>query len=259
MSQKTILITGASSGIGRALAIYYSKLHCQLILSARRKEELESLKKICEENGSKAVTILADLSKDEDVVQLAQKTIEAFGRLDILINNAGVSQRGAVAETLFEVDRKIMEINYFGQIHLTKLLLPEIKKTHGNIVVLSSLSGLFGFPLRSAYAASKHALHGFFETLQLEEKNIATTLVCPGRIKTDISLSALTGDGSKHGQMDEGQLNGIDVNICAKKIGIAVSKKKKLLVIAKEENILLFFYRYCKPLFYSIASKIKAT
>ncbi|MBI3234747.1 MAG: SDR family oxidoreductase [Bacteroidetes bacterium] len=259
MSQKTILITGASSGIGRALAIYYSKQESQLILSARRKEQLESLKTICEQNGSEATIIVADLVKEEDILNLAKKAIEAYGQLHILINNAGVSQRGSVSETIFEVDRKIMEINYFGQIHLTKLLLPELKKKSGNIVVLSSLSGLFGFPLRSAYAASKHALHGFFETLQLEEKDIATTIVCPGRIKTDISLSALTSNGTKHGQMDEGQLKGIDVDVCAKKIATATYKKKKLLVIAKEENILLFFYRYCKPLFYAIASKIKAT
>ena len=116
---------------------------------------------------------------------------------------------------------------------------------------------MFGFPLRSAYSASKHALHGFFETMQLEEPLLSITLVCPGRIRTDISLSAITSDGSKHGVMDDAQLNGIPADVCAKKIIRAIHNRKKLMVIAQKEHILLFFYRYMRPLFYIVARRIK--
>jgi short-subunit dehydrogenase len=259
MHNKTVVITGASSGIGKALALAYSKEKVNLVLIARRKEKLDEIKSYCQTNGSSVKVIVADLSDEKAVEKTAQEALNAFNKVDILINNAGISQRGTIADTIFEVDRKVMELNYFSQIYLTKLLLSEIRKNKGQIVVISSLSGLFGFPLRSAYAASKHALHGFFETLQLEEKEISTTIVCPGRIKTDISLSAITASGEKHGKMDEGQLKGIDVNVCAQKIITAIGNRKKKIIIAKEEKILLFMYNYIKPLFYKIASKIKAT
>lgn len=257
MQKKTILITGASSGIGEALAIEYANPNIQLVLAARRVSALEKVKEICEKKGAAVVVIVADMSKQEAVENLAKKAHEAFGSIHILINNAGISQRSTIEETIFEVDRNVMELNYFSQIYLTKLLLPELKKNQGSIAVLSSLSGLFGFPLRSAYSASKHALHGFFETMQLEEPLLSITLVCPGRIRTDISLSAITSDGSKHGVMDDAQLNGIPADVCAKKIIRAIHNRKKLMVIAQKEHILLFFYRYMRPLFYIVARRIK--
>jgi short-subunit dehydrogenase len=258
-TQSVVLITGASSGIGEALALRYAQSGCRLVLAARRLDELERVKKLCEGAGASCHILQMDMAAHDLIPSKAIEAIACFGRIDFLINNAGISQRGKVSETSTEVDKQLMDVNYFGTIFLTKYILPELIKNQGKIIVISSLSGLFGFPQRSAYAASKFALHGFFETLQLEEKNIHITIVCPGRIKTNISFSALTADGTPHGKMDEGQLNGIDVNVCAAKIQRASERHKKLIVIAKEEKILLFFKKWIPSLFYRIASKIKAT
>lgn len=253
-----ILITGGGSGIGKALAIELSEPGKFLLLAGRNAIALESAVQACIAKGAQAKYYICDLESPEGVSSLVEHIIADGFKVHILINNAGVSQRGKAADTLEEVDRKMMELNYFAPVRLTKLLLPQLRAGAGHIVVISSLSGLFGFPLRSAYAASKHALHGFFETLQLEELNIKTTLVCPGRIQTDISLHALTPDGNPYGKMDQGQLKGIPAGLCAKKIIKAMRSGKKKMVIAKSEKILLFFHTYIPSLFYSIASKIKA-
>jgi short-subunit dehydrogenase len=141
----------------------------------------------------------------------------------------------------------------------TKALLPHfVKQGHGHIIVMSSMAGLLGFPMRSAYSAAKHALHGFFETFQTEQpvKDLHTTIVCPGRINTPISLSALTGSGQPHGKMDDGQKNGIPADKCARIILKAAENKKKLIKIAKEEKLLLAIKRVIPSMFYKIAHKV---
>lgn len=261
IKNKIIWITGASSGIGKALAIEASKAGAKLILSARNVEALQEVQQLCIKN-SECQILPLDLTETSQLPRLTQEALNFFGQFDILVNNGGISQRSLVEETDLEIDRKIMEVDYFGSVALTKCVLPfMIEQKSGHIVVISSVTGLFGFPLRSAYAAAKHALHGFFETLRAEviDRNIGVTMVCPGRINTNISYHALTKDGAEHGKMDEGQAKGIPADVCARKIISAIKKKKKEVYIAKGELVLIYLKRFFPTIFYNLVPKIKPT
>ncbi len=260
LNGKVVFITGASSGIGRALAIEFAKLQCKLFLTGRNVAELEQTAAACRNYTNDIYIEKLDVAISNDIIAAVEKVLYIYGKVDILINNAGISQRSLVAETPIDIDRKLMEVNYFGTIAVTKALLPNFEKLgSGHIVVISSMVGLFGFNSRSAYAASKHALHGFFETLQIEQpiKNLYTTIICPGRIQTNISLSAITATGQVHGQMDAGQANGIPVYICAQKIIKAMLQKKYLYIIAKEEKWLWRIKKLSLNLFIRIARNVK--
>ena len=202
---KTVWITGASSGIGEALAVAWSREGARVILSARNAAELERVRARCDEP-SRHVVLPLDV-RDASAIALAAR--EA-GQVDILVPSAGVSQRSLAAETSLDIDREIMEINYFGTIALTKAVLPSmLARRSGHLVPISSVIGYVGVPLRSAYAASKHALHGFFNTLRAEthKDGIRVTIVCPGYIRTKVSENALTGDGTPHGHLDDTHAN----------------------------------------------------
>jgi len=221
ISNKNIVITGASSGIGRAIAIEYSKFHSNIIIASRNLQNLEQVSKICKNNGSNCSYIELDLEKQESINKAVNFIKNKFEKIDILINNAGISQRSFVTNTDIDVIRKIMEINYFGTVIFTKKILNLLLKNEkSQIGVISSISGLFGFPLRSVYASSKFALHGFFESLYLEnfKNGLNVTMIAPGRVKTNVSENALLGDGSKHGVTDEAIQKGLDPTKAAKKL-----------------------------------------
>jgi len=256
---KIIWITGASSGIGEALAYEWSKLGAHLILSARRENEMERVKTACV-HSDRCTVIPLDLSRQEDIEATADRMLQQFGVIDILVNNGGISQRSLVIETDVSVDRRIMEVDYFSGVILTKKLLPAmVAKGGGHIISISSIVGLFGFPLRSAYSAAKHAMHGFYETVwaELHTQGIRVTVVCPGRILTDVSVNALTKDGSPHGEMDHGQANGITAETCARKIIKAVRKNKKEVYIGKKDLLMIYFKRYIPWLYYKLVSKVQ--
>jgi len=257
--EKIIWITGASSGIGEALAYQWSKEGHFLILSALYEHELQKVQENCA-YPNKCKILSFNLSKQEEVEQAADTVLQEFGYVDILVNNGGISQRSLVVETIVDVDRKIMEIDYFSGVILTKKLLPAmLANKNGHIVVTSSIVGLFGFPLRSAYSAAKHAIHGFYESLWAEThtQGIDITIVCPGRVKTAISLHALTKEGKPHGEMDTAQANGFTPEQCAKRIIKAVKKKKKEIYICQKDILMIYFKRYIPFLYYKLVSKIK--
>ncbi len=259
---KIVWVTGASSGIGEALVKKLASYGAQVILSARREDELLRVKNACGANGEKCVLVPLDLEDEKSINDAIHKVKTLIGTVDILINNGGISQRSLTAETSMEVDRRLMEINYFGAIALTKAVLPGmIKKGRGNIVAVSSISGKFGFPLRSAYSASKHALHGFYETLGLEvkEQGIHVTIACPGRVRTEISKHALTSDGSPHQMMDKGLAEGISPNKCAKKMLRAVANERAEILIGGKELLMVYLHRFVPFLFRKIARKISPT
>ena len=254
---KIIWITGAGSGIGKALALAYNENGNTLILSGRKKAQLEEVASLL----TNAYVLPLDVVDEQAIEAAVEEVSTKFGKVDILINNAGVSQRALVTETSNDVGRKLMEVNFFGSVHLTKAVLPLMLETGtGNIVGMSSAAGKFGFPLRSYYAASKHALHGWYEALGLELKDtdIHTTVVCPGRIKTDISKNALKGDGAAHAQMDPGQANGVDVTRCAAKIKRAIARNKAEIYIGGGEILLIYIKRYIPALFRYIAQRVSA-
>ncbi len=255
-----VWITGASSGIGEALACEYAKLGSNLILSSRNEEKLRLVATKCMDLGAKAFIAPLDLENTESIKQAAAKVLLNFSKIDILINNGGISQRSFAVETPVSVDRKIMETNFFGAITLTKEVLSAlIKDGGGHIVVMSSVTGKFGFPLRTTYSASKHALQGFFEALRAElfEKNVKVIIVSPGRIYTNISLNAINKNGERYGVMDEGQAKGMPADICARKIIHAVKCNKKELWIGGKEVFLVYIRKYIPPLFHYLARKVK--
>jgi short-subunit dehydrogenase len=257
--EKIIWITGASSGIGEALAYEWSKLGARLILSARRTSELERVKARCAYS-DRCTVVPLDLSKQEDIEKTADHMLQQFGAIDMLVNNGGVSQRSLTIETDIAVDRRIMEVDYFSGVILTKKLLPAmVAKNAGHIVVISSIVGIFGFPLRSAYSAAKHAIHGFYETLwaELHTQGICVTVVCPGRIYTNVSLHALSKDGTAHGRMDHGQSGGISAEICAQKVIRAIRKNKKEVYIGKKDLLMIYFKRYIPWLYYKLVSTVQ--
>ncbi len=256
---KTILITGASSGIGKALAEQYAKQGNTLLIAARNQPILQEVKSFCESKGATTHIFQADLSSMNDVSKLAAGVSSIVSHLDILINCAGISQRSQAEETSEEVDRKIMELNFFSPVKLTKLVWPLlVKSKHANIVNISSVTGTFGFPQRSAYAASKHAMEGFFESWMLENKqsHIYFTTVAPGRILTNISMNALKNDGTKHQVLDEGQAKGIKAEVCAARIVKAIRRDQRKVYIVQQERILLLLHRFFPAVFVSLVKKL---
>ena len=261
-SGKTAWITGASSGIGEALVHAFHEKGASLIISSNHAAGLERVKKACKNRSSDIFLAPFDLSDTAGIDSLVENNLKKTGRIDYLLNIGGVSQRASVTETPLWLDRKIFEINYFGTIALTKSVLPwMIRQKSGHIAATSSISGRFGFPLRSAYSASKQALHGFFETLYLENKanNIRTSVIIPGRVRTNISLHALDPEGKEHGRMDEGQAKGITPEKAAEIIVKGILRNKREILVGGSELIVLYVRRYWPWLFFRIGDKIKST
>jgi dehydrogenase/reductase SDR family member 7B len=259
LKDKRIWITGAGSGIGAAMAGRLSGIASLLVISALEEDDLQDLKRRIAHENTRIEVLPFDLGNPDQVTAAAKQVINQFGGVDVLINNGGISQRGLVADTTMEVDRRIMEINFFGHIRLTKLLLPAmLEQKSGHIAVTSSMVGKFGFPLRSSYAASKHALQGYFETLGLEyfDKGIRTTVVLPGRIQTNISVNAISGTGEKHGLMDPGQAGGMPAQICARKYLRAIEKEQWEVYIGNSEILMIWFRRYLPKLFRFLARRV---
>lgn len=233
---KTIWITGASSGIGEALVQSLAQEEVNLIISARRASELERVKS---ENQGKAKieSLPLDLEKCEELKAKADQALRLFGQIDILINNGGVSQRSMAMDSHLDIDRKIMEINFLGTITLTKPVVAHmLERGSGLVATVTSVTGKFGTPWRSSYAASKHALHGFFDSMraELEDKGVKFTLLALGFIGTKLSQVALKGDGSPNGSVDETHKRGIAPDVCARKILKAIKKEKREVYIGKE-------------------------
>ena len=261
IQNKVVWITGASSGIGEALAYEMAKRSAKLILSARRKEELERVKQNC--NSENVQVLPLDVTAFPTLTALTDIAITLFGHIDILVNNSGVSQRSFAKDTMLEVDKKIMDINYFGAVALTKLLLPHfLQRKSGHFVTVTSVTGRFGTPYRSGYAASKHALHGFFDSLRAElyydaKDAIKVTMICPGFIHTPITLSAVTGDGTPLGKMDEAQYKGKPADWCARKIIRAIEKEKEEVYIGGTEVLGVYVKRFFPLWFSRIIRKAK--
>lgn len=253
-----MLITGGGSGIGEAMAYQYAKKGANVILTGRRIETLERVKSKCEELGVKAWCKTVDVERSESIDELVEWIHTEGHLIDFLLLNAGISQRALTLETDISVDRRLMEVNYFGGIYLVKALKDMFIERGVHIAVVSSVSGVFGFPVRSAYCASKHAIHGFYETIALEYPQIKTTIIIPGRIHTEVSKNALDGHGKATGVMDPGQANGYDVNKCAKVALRAIARGKHQKVIGGFDTIMVPFYKYVPWLFRLIARNVSA-
>jgi short-subunit dehydrogenase len=258
---KTAWITGASSGIGEALVYEFVRLGAKVIASSNDPAGLERVKKRCGQLSTMVTSVPFDLAETSEIEKIVIQQLRLNSQIDYLLNIGGISQRARIDDTPLWLDRKIFEINYFGTIILTKAVLPfMIKNKSGHILATSSITGRFGFPLRAAYSASKQALHGFFETLYLENKinNIRVSVIIPGRVRTSISVHALESDGREHGKMDDGQANGISPSKAAKIIIRGIKRNKREILVGSSELTMLFIRRLFPWLFFRIADKIKS-
>lgn len=264
LHNKVIWITGASSGIGEALTYALAHRGNRLILSARRKEELERVKGNCPPATQENIRILPlDLSKSETLQLTTEAAIQVFGHVDVVILNGGISQRSLAMETKLDVDRQLMEVDYFGNVAITKYIVPHfLQRKAGHIVVVSSVMGKIGTPYRSGYAAAKHALHGFYDSLRAELwkvcKDICITLVCPGWIRTNITLHALTGDGRALNKMDTSTDKGMDPNRFARKMIRAIEKQKEEVYIGGAKEVFaVYLKRFLPSVFSRVVRKAK--
>lgn len=230
---KVVWVTGASSGIGEAAAIAFSREGARLVLSARRAEELERVRQLCDGPERHRIEPL-DLTDPGTINRAAANA----GEVDVVVHSGGVSQRSLAMQTDLAVERAIMDLNFFGTVALTKAVLPRmIARQSGHIVPVSSVVGYVGTPLRSAYAASKHALHGYFDSLRAEvaKDGIVITIVCPGYIRTNVSRNAVTGDGSAFGKMDDTHKDATTPEQCARRIVDGVAKRKREVHVGGKE------------------------
>jgi short-subunit dehydrogenase len=258
---KWVWITGASSGIGEALTYAFAKSGAHLIISSRNQSALERVAKNCDGPGKCLVEPL-DVSAYERFTDLTERIVKKTGRIDILINNAGISQRSKVIDTDIEVDAQIMRVNFMGTIALTKAILPYmIEAGGGHFVVITSVTGMLGAPARSTYAASKHALHGFFESLLAEEykRGIQVTMICPGYIRTNLSFNAVTGDGSPQNKMDDAQDNGMLPEVFAERAIKAISRGKNVAYIGGKEILGIYLMRFFPRILRKIVRKVNVT
>lgn len=260
---QVVWVTGASAGIGAALARAFAADGARLVLSARRLPQLEETRAACESLGAAAVLVLPlDLEDTTRHDAAVARVLALFGRVDLLVNNAGLSQRSLAADTALAVDRRLIAANYIGTVSLTKAVLPVMRAQRGgHIAVVTSLVGHIGTPMRSSYAASKHALHGFFDSLRGEvwRDGICITLVCPGFVRTDVSINALSADGSPHAVMDRGQANGMDPDRCAAKVLRGLRNRKAEVWVGGKEVFAAWIERFCPPLYRYIVKRVDPT
>jgi dehydrogenase/reductase SDR family protein 7 len=258
-NKKTVWITGASSGIGAALAKIYADRGAKLILSSRKVAALEQVKSECQ-NPENIKILPIDLSDFDAAPAKVQKAFDFFGRIDILINNAGVSQRSLIADTQFDVFKKIIDLDYLGTIALSRALLPFfLLQEGGHYVVVSSVMGKYGSPFRSGYAAAKHALHGFFDVMRMEHQkdNIAVTMICPGFVRTPIAMNSLRGDGSVLGEDDLATRKGMVVEDFAQKMVRSVDQKKWEVSFGGKERLGVYLKRLSNKLLHNIVIRSK--
>ena len=251
---KNVWITGASSGIGEALTYRFNSLGARVIISSRRESELQRVKNACK-YPQKVEIVVLDLEKYHDIDNIVSPYLQQFGNIDILINNGGASQRALVVDEDLNVVERMINVNFMGAVALTKAILPSmIAQKSGHIVCMSSLAGKFGIPLRSGYAAAKHALHGFFETLRAEnyDNGIRVLMVCPGYIRTNVAINALTADGSPQQTNDPGQEAGLDPDVLAQKIIKGIEKEKLEITASGGETNGIWVSRFFPRLFAKI-------
>ncbi len=261
MKNKVVWITGASSGIGEALVYAYNAMGAKLIISARNRDELFRVKSNCKDQINVHVLSL-DLADGNALPSKAADATRIYGNIDILINSGGISQRSLAMDTDLTTEQRLMDVNFWGTVILSKAVLPQmLARGEGHIVCVSSLVGKFGTRFRSAYSASKHALHGYFDSLRIEidNPNVHILLVCPGFIKTNVTINALTANGSAQGTMDDAQANGMAPEVCAQEIIKAIAAKKEEVYIGGKETKGILLKRFFPKLFSKIIRKAKVT
>lgn len=238
-----MIVTGASSGIGEALARRFSALGANVVAGARSLEKLETLVR---ELPSGGIAVQCDVSKEEDCKRLIDRAVETFGRIDVLVNNAGISMRALFDDVDLDVLRRLMDTNFWGSVYCTKYALPYIQTSQGSIVGISSVAGFHGLPGRTGYSASKYAMHGLLETVRIEnlKKGVHVLIVAPGFTASNVRFAALTADGLQQGASPREEGKMMTADEAAKRIIKAITRRKRTLLMdfdGKATRILKFF------------------
>lgn len=244
--EKVVVVTGASSGIGRSLAIEFARNGYNVVVAARKVDQLESVKKDIEKAGGKALIVATDVSKESDCKRLIGETISTFGRIDVLINNAGISMRAVFEKTDLNVIRQLMDINFWGTVYCTKFALPHLLKSKGSVVGISSIAGKKGLPGRTGYSASKFAMEGFLETLRTEnlKTGLHVLVACPGFTASNIRNTALAADGNTQGESPRDEKKMMQPEEVAHRIYKAVEGRKRDIIMTRDGKLTVFLNKF---------------
>ena len=250
MKNKVVIITGGSSGIGKALAETFGRNGSQILITGRNQEELEKAVTELKNKGISIFGFQADVSNEDDNKRMAAEALTLFGRIDILINNAGISMRALFEEVDLEVVKKVMDINFYGVLYATKYCLPEIKKNKGSVIGISSIAGFRGLPGRTGYSASKFALNGFLEVLRTEllKTGVHVLTACPGFTASNIRKRSLTKDGSSQGESPRDEQKMMTADEVAQRIYNATVNRKRTLVLTTQGKLAVFLNKWLPSL-----------
>jgi len=260
LNNKVVWITGASSGLGKALAQECALQGAQIVLTARRKDELENVRQSLV-NPDQHIAVVADITDETQVRHAYEQVLDQKGRIDWLINNAGLSQRALIADTTMQTERAIMEVDYFSQVFLTKTVLPTfLKQKSGRIVFVSSVAGLLGTQYRASYSAAKAAIHMWANSLRAEvaDEGVGVSVIFPGFVKTNVSFNALNGEGKAQGHQDEAIENGLTAEDFARQTVEALLSNEEYIVIGgRKEKLGVLVSRLSPSTLYKMIRKMK--
>lgn len=246
MKDKVVVITGGSSGIGKALAEVFGKNGSRILITGRNAADLSAAVEELRTKGIDIHGFTADVSREADNRAMASEATKLFGRIDILINNAGVTMRALFEEVDMEVIRSVMDINFFGVLYATKYCLPEIIRNKGSVIGISSIAGYRGLPARTGYSASKFALNGFLEVLRTEmlKRDVHVMTACPGFTTSNIRKRSLTKDGSLQGDSPRDESKMMTAEACAQHIYLATLRRKKILILTAQGKFTVFLNKW---------------
>jgi len=260
MTDQVVIITGASSGIGKACAWIFSEKGTRVVLAARNKEKLHDIAGKLQSLNRQVLAVQTDVSRQEDCKNLIDKTLEHFGRIDVLINNAGISMRGLFQDTSLDVLHKLMNTNFWGTVYCTHYALPHILKNKGSVVGISSIGGFQGLPGRTGYSSSKFAMHGFLETLRVEhlKNGLHVMIAAPGFTSTNVRKAALGPDGQSQGESPRDENKMMSPEKVARIIAHGVKRRKRLIIMTGEGKLTVFIRRLAPKLIDKITYRVMA-
>lgn len=242
---KVVIVTGASSGIGEAIAREFALNGSRMVLAARTELKLSEIAKEINDSGGEAIFVRTDVSIEADCKQLIQKSIEKYGRIDILVNNAGLSMRAAFLDVDIKVLHRLMNVNFWGTVYCTKYALPYLLESKGSLIGISSVAGFHGLPGRTGYSASKFAIHGFLETIRIEnlKKGLHVMIIAPGFTSTEIRKHALTATGQEQGESPRDEQALMSPGYVAKWVLKGIRKKKRNKLLTWDGRFTALFQR----------------
>lgn len=248
MKDKVVIITGASSGIGLALAKEFAAQGSMVVMAARREDQLKELADDIRKTGAEVLPVRTDVSQDNDCKNLINQAVEKYGRVDVLINNAGISMRALFQDLELTVVKKVMDVNFWGTVQCTHYAFPHLLKSHGSVVGVSSIAGFKGLPGRTGYSASKSAMHGFLDVIRVEtrKQGLHVLLACPGFTSSNIRKTALVEDGTQQGETPRDENKMMSAEEVARHIYRAVVKRKRTLILTNEGKMTVLLNK-CFP------------